>query len=252
MRTGIEKIIGHNVSDLEIGLAWAAIVVGAFVMILGLGLFVMWIRYSWIERNNTLNITGGELTQKIFQDHGLNPEIKSSFFYSKYWNHNARRNTYRLRPWTHDRRSLWTMMEASQQAYATTIRNTNKREFWLAFRLPQLVMWAGGLIGGGLIAYGIYGYEKAGTPSQNFWDTWFWMVMGTLILIIAMTYATCWRAWKLKKNVVPMISKVGFAEHELRIIQSIFNWAFLYAFANAILQTIRIALEIAQKINDKK
>lgn len=246
----MKHIFGESIGQVESILLIAAMIVGAFVFILGMGLFVMWIKYSWIERNNSLNYTGRDLTERMFHDNGINPEIKSSFFYSKYWNHNAKRNTYRLRPWTHDRRSIWTLMEAGQQAYATIIRNTKKKEFWLAFRMPQLIMWAGGLVGAGLIAYGWYAYENLAIGhSASFWNTWVWIALGFLVLLTSMTYATCWRAWQLRKHVVPMISNIGFAEHELRAIQSIFNWAFLYAFANAILQTIRIALEIAEKAN---
>ena len=231
-------------SSLEVGLIWTAIAVGAITFVLGIGLFVMWIKYSWIEKENSLNYSGKDLTEKIFSENNINVEIKRSLFYSKFWNHNKRKQTYRLRNWTYDRRSIWTMMEASQQAYATTIRETNKKQFWIAFRIPQLVMMFGGLLGVGLTAWGIHTIATEATSIKEGanWKTYSLIIIGMSVLFAASIYATCWRAWCLKKNVLPLIQNIGFNQHELKAIQRIFNWAFLYSIANAILQTINLAL----------
>ena len=233
-------------------LMWLALGLSLFVGILGIGLFVMWIKYSWMNQHNSMNYTGKDLTQKMFQKYGVNAEIKSSFFYSKYWNHNERRNTYKLRPWTHDRQSLWTMMEASQQAYATIIRKTNKRDFWAAFRLPQLVGWIGGLLGMALVVWAFYGLEKLDINSNGDWQFWVKVSLGFSVTFTAVAFSVVRRAYLLKKNVVPMIADMGFQESELRVIQQIFNWAYIYAWANAILQLIRMVMDIYMKTQERR
>lgn len=238
-------------SPIVQGLIWAAVVVGALTFILGIGLFVLWIKYSLIEKENSLDYTGRDLTEKIFEKSGISPTIKKSLFYSKYWNHNKRKNTYRLRPWTHNRRSIWTMMEASQQAYATTIRETNKKQFWIAFRVPQIVMMVGGLIGFALIMWTVHIVTSTVDEIHNAtsWKDWSMLIVGISIIGASSMYAICWRAWCLKKNVTPMISDLGFNAYELKAIQRIFNWAFVYSIANAILQTINVILSAMDRNN---
>lgn len=246
----LKESIFSMYSSFEKGLIWTALAIGIIVFILGFGLFVLWIRYSLVKRNNSLNYTGADVTGAIFNKTGINVEIKNSLFYSKYWNHNKKRGTYRLRPWTYSRKSIWTMMEASQQAYATTIRETDKAQFWIAFRLPQLVMSIGGLIGIALTFWGVWAITSNNVdPYSASWKTWSLIISGLSIIALSSIYATCWRAWCLKKNVVPLIKDLGFSEYELKAIQRIFNWAFLYSIANAILQTLRVILSIADSRN---
>ena len=231
----------------------AALVVAAITIVLGFGLFVMWIKYSLFKRNNSINATGGQLTQWIFNNNGINAEIRSSFFYSKYWNHNKRRNTYKLRPWTMGRKSIWTMMEAAQQAYVTVIRGKKKKTFWYAFRLPQIISFAGTFAGIGLIAWAITGLKESGHVidwSKVSWGIYLKISLGISVVMLASMYAQVWRAAVLKRNVVPMIKKSGLNESELKAIQRIFTWALLYAIANAILQSIRVIVEILSKKNN--
>ena len=242
-------------NDLTINaLIIAALVVGAITFILGIGLFVMWVKYSLFKRDNSINATGGQLTQWIFNKNNVDAQITSSFFYSKYWNHNKRRNTYKLRPWTHNRKSIWTMMEASQQAYATVIRQKKTKTFWYAFRLPQLISFAGTLVGIGLIAWGITALKESGHGSINWsnasWGIYVKISIGLSVIMLASMYSQVWRAALLKKHVIPLIKDSGLNDYELKAIQRIFTWALLYAVANAILQTIRVITEILSSRNN--
>lgn len=226
-----------------------AIIFGAAVFVVGMGLLIMWIKYSLIRRNNSANYTGRDLTEKLFAQNGQSHDIKSSFFYAKYWNHNKRRGTYKLRPWTHNRKSLWTMMEASQQAYATIIRESNPKTFWMAFRLPQIVSLAGALIGFGFIAWGIYGVGLTTDLIDWNWGTWFKVSLGFSIALLALMYASIYRAYVLKKNVPPMLEGSGLSQEEIKIIKRIFNWALAYAVLNSILQLIKIAIDAKNENN---
>ena len=222
-------------------------VVGLLTTVAGLGLFVMWIKYSWIKRSNSQNYTGADLTNVMFQNEGQNYEIRSSFFYLKFWNHNKRRNTYKLRPWTHDRRSVWTMMEASQQAYASIIREKHPKTFWTAFRLPRLVSMGGAIIGVGIMVWGIKAAVDLGSLENWNFEAWLKVSIGISVVLVSVAYATVYRAYVLKKNVVPLLEKTGLNQYELDSIQKIFNWALVYAIANAIWQTIRIVGEVLDK-----
>ena len=241
-------------TDLTINaLIIAALVVAVITFILGIGLFVMWIKYSWFKRENSINATGGQLTQWIFNNNNVDAKIQSSFFYSKYWNHNKRRGTYKLRPWTMNRRSIWTMMEASQQAYVTVIREKKKKTFWYAFRLPQLISFAGSLVGIGLMAWAITGLKESGHGinwSNASWGVYLKISLGLSIVMLASMYSQVWRATLLKKHVLPLIKNSGLNDYELKAIQRIFTWALLYAIANAILQSIRVVVELLSNRNN--
>lgn len=232
-----------------------AICAGVFVFLTGMGLFIMWIKYSWLERTNSAGYTGETITQDIFDNNDVSVEIKSSYFYAKYWNHNKRKNTYRLRGWTFRRSSIWTMMEASQQAYATVIREKKTKTFWGAFRLPKLISFGGSLIGFGIIAWVFYSAKETGLTniSTYSWDMWLKISLGLSIALLTMLYAMVYRAYTLKKNVVPMLRKsTKLSEDELIKIQRIFKWAFIYAIGQSLLQTLRVILEIFSESSSKK
>ena len=223
------------------------VIAGIMVFISTIGLFVMWIKYSWIKRNNSKDFTGEEITKKLFQENHINPKIKKSFFYVKYWNHKKKTNTYKLRPWTYSRKSIWTMMEASQQAYATIIRQTNKKTFWLVFRIPQIIAIGGLLIGSGIIFLGLETTKQVGTSIDINWKT----ILGISIVIFTIIFSLVWRSWLLRKNVPNLIKNCGLNKYELNAIKKIFTWFLVYAIAQAILQIIRIILRVAEMYNNK-
>ena len=227
----------------ETGLSIAAIVVGSIVFIASIGIFVCWIYYSWMRRENSMNYTGRDLTQKLFDNEGLNTTIKNSLFYAKFWNHNKRKDTYRLRPWTHNRRSIWTMMEASQQAYATIIREKKPSEFWIAFRLPRIIGFAGIIIGVALITWAIHAAGGFAEFNGGVGE-WIKISIGISVVAVTMAYTTIWRAYVLRKNVPPMLEQTGLNEYEINAIKKIFTWALVYSIAQAILQSIKLAMQV--------
>jgi len=240
MNTGIIAVLALTGLSLLIGLAYT----------------LHWIYYSWIKRNNSRGINGGDITQELFNKKGINASIKSSFFYIKYWNHNKRLDRHKLRPWTYHRRSVWTMMEASQQAYATIIRSSEPKTFWLAFRLPKLIQILGTIISFLILITTIFLWSKnnpngADDPNAPVWQLWLGISVAIGILFAITLWATVWRANILRKNVPPLLEGI-LNDHEIKVIKRIFWLAFLQAIIKSILETLKTILRMARLFSELK
>lgn len=218
------------------------------VLISSIGIIVLWIRFSWIKRTNSANYTGADLTQKMFDKANIDPQILNSFFYAKYWNHNKKKNTYRLRPWTYKRKSIWTMMEASQQAYATILRKNKPKSFWLAFRLPGFIRLVGLIISISMLAYVFINISTQDVTKFTISE---WFIIGTALLILILTFmlSEIWMIWILRRDVPKYLEGLGLNEYEIRCIKTIFTWRLVHAISKAILQIIQIILRIALNSN---
>ena len=241
------KLDGRTLTGSELTMAYVVFGFGALLLLLSLGIAIMWVYYSWIRRNNSKNYTGKEISEFIFKKAGMNPEIKSSFFYVKYWNLNKRKNTYRLRPWTMNRRSIWTMMEASQQAYASTIRETKGKTFWLIFRLPVILRVAGALVSALFIYLGLKTFD-GGISNMNT-KTWLLFSVAISVLLISYTIADVGKVYVLWKNIVPLLKDSGLDEKELKAINRIYFWRMVYAIVVVILEVIKLVVQLLNSKN---
>lgn len=236
----------HDLQPWLQTVVWIGVGFGGVLALSSIMYLFLWIKYSLIRSSNSLNVTGGQVTQEIFRRNGVSAEIRPRWFYVKYWNHNKRRNTYALRPWTNDRKSIWTMMEATQQAYATTIRETNKKAFYLAFRLPNIIGIVGSIVGTILIALVIW-------KSDSLKDAYKYtgIGLGISVMVVTQSISCVWKASKIRKNAVPLIKDLGFQPDELKQIQFIYNFFYFLAIVRAIYETIKLIIKIAQKVNEK-
>lgn len=240
------KIGNDTLTDSTAYVFIAICVLAGIVLLLSIGIAIMWIKYSLIERNNSKNWTGEDATKWIFNKTGMvNVEIKSSIFYMKYWNYNKRRGTYKLRPWTFNRRSIWTLMEAAQQAYASSIRATKGKTFWLLFRLPGIIR-AIGVIGGIALMY--LGLKD----STQDWSDWTLVAIGVIVIFISFLIAECGRLWVLWRNVPKLLKESGLTEAELKAINRIYFWRFVYSVAAVILEIVKLVLQIMSKYNNNQ
>jgi len=236
------QLNGKPLTGNEEIIAWVIVGLSALTALLGLGLFIMWIYYSWIRRNNSKNYTGADITEYMFKKTGTNVEVKSAWMYIKYWNYNKRAGTHKLRPWTYNRKSIWTMMEASQQAYATTIRATKGKQFWLIFRIPSIFRIIGLLAGAGLIYLGV----KDVTGLENLsLDNWVWIALGISAIFVGYVIADSGRVFVLWRNVVPLLKDSGLSDEELKAINRIFFWRLVYSLAIVIVELIKLVLKLA-------
>ncbi len=235
-----------NLTGKDLIIAYVILGIGIAVLLLSLGLFIMWIYYSWIRRGNSKGYTGEDITKYMFKTTKTKATVVSSFFYIKYWNFNKRKATHKLRPWTFKRKSLWTLMEASQQAYATTIRGTKGKQFWIIFRLPTLFKIIG-VIGAALTFY--FGMKGIESIDQATLTNWVWFSSAFAILLISYTFADAGKVFVLWKNVVPMLEDSGLTKMELKAINRIFFWRLVYSIVIVIVELAKTVFEVAQQAN---
>ncbi len=242
------KLNGKYLTSNEEIVFWIVIGISALLLLLSIGLFSMWIYYSWIKRNNSKNYTGEDITKFLFEKTGTNVEIKKSIFYAKYWNYNKRKGTHKLRPWTFSRRSVWTMMEASQQAYVTTIRKEKGKQFWWIFRLPFIFRLVGAIAGMALIYLG-----ASKETDFNKWDfqNWLWIISGISVIFIGYTIADAGRVYVFWKNVVPLLKDSGLSEKELKAINRIYFWRLVYSVVAVILEIIKLIIRLTEFSDNK-
>lgn len=239
--------IGDTTLDHEWAyVAIAVLALAGIVFLLSIGLLIMWIKYSWIDRHNSKNWTGADVADWILKKHGVNAEMQSSIWYAKYWNHNQRKGTFKLRPWTYSRQSIWTLMEASQQAYASAIRANKGATFWLLFRMPGILRAAGIILGAVFFYFGL----------RNVNDTnnidWAYIGIGVSVVFITYLIADCGRVWILWRNVPKLLKESGLQDWEVKAINRIYFWRLVYAIAVVILEIIKMILQIAIKANENK
>ncbi|NQZ29077.1 MAG: zinc metallopeptidase [Mycoplasmatales bacterium] len=236
---------------LLVSLIIMLIVVATIILIMSLVVFAIYIKTSWIERENSKNITGGELARKILDEEGMdNVKIKPSYFYIKYWNHSKRKNTFRLRPWTVNRRSIWTMTESAQQTIVSTWRKNNgrMRTAFTIFRIPTIINIASLVISIGLIIYIYLNFHSNGSFSINS-PKWRKTIV---IFIVGFTFAATLVAWAdvvklsiIKKHVIPILEKQGFTDNEIKLFKLIYTSRLFLIIAIAIYRTLELMTQIA-------
>lgn len=235
-----KNLKGMEYSDFG---AIALMVIGGLTLVCGIIALVFWIKYSWIRNTNSQNLNGAMVTKKILSNSSLaNAEIKKSIMYAKYWNHNKKKNTYRLRPWTHDRQSLWTIMEATSQAYASTVRTTKSKEFWWLFRLPSIIKIIAAIVGF-ITAYLML---NADTPTGLFVTA----VIG--IIGVPFLFANCGGLYVLMKNAMPLVESLGLTEEEVKIIKRIYVLRFVLTFIATILDLLRLAIQLSESKSSRR
>lgn len=196
-----------------------------------------WIKYSWVRKTNSQNLDGMMVTRKVLENSALaNVEIKKSMMYAKYWNHNKKKGTYRLRPWTHDRQSLWTIMEATSQAYASSVRENKSKEFWLLFRLPSIIRTVAILIA--LLA----GYLLLNSGASI--GIFVTAIIG--IVTIPFLIANCGAFYMLMENAMPLVRTLGLTDEEVKIIKKIYVIRFVFAVVATVLDLMRLAIQLSE------
>ncbi|TCG11097.1 zinc metallopeptidase [Mycoplasma todarodis] len=236
---------------LLMGLTIALLIAFAAVLIMSIVVFVVYVKTSWIERENSKNVTGGDLARTILNEEGMSDvEIKPSYFYAKYWNHSKRKKTFRLRPWTVNRRSIWTMTEAAQQTVVSTWRRKKGRmgTAFTIFRIPTILSVISVILSIGTLIYVYLKFRTGDGLAINSSEG----KKTIAILIIAFTVIATLTAWAdvmklsiIRKHVTPILQKQGFTEKEMRLFKLIYTSRLILAIAIALYNTIRLMLQIA-------
>ncbi len=232
------------------GITIAILVFAAIVFVLSMVVLAVYIKTSWIERNNSQDITGGELSRKILDEEGMKDvEIKPSIFYIKYWNHSKFRKTFRLRPWTVNRKSIWTMTEAAQQTVVSTWRRKKGRMgvAFSIFRIPTIINIVSVFLSIFAIAYMITKFKSGGSMDLNSSEgkraiTIIVVTFGIIALLIS--WSDVLKLSIIRKHVTPILLKQGFNEKEMRAFKLIYTSRLVLSIAVAIYNTLRVILQI--------
>ncbi|CAM9096711.1 zinc metallopeptidase [Mycoplasma marinum] len=222
-----------------------------FMFIMQIVVLITYIKTSWIDRRNSKNMTGGDLARKILdQEEMQDTRIVSSFFYVKYWNHSRFRKTFKLRPWTVNRSSLWTMTEAAQQTVVSTWRKKKGRMGmnFTIFRIPTILSIISVLLSILVIAYSFLTLREdaSGNISHSR------IIKTATIIIITFLFIGMLVSWAdvvkmkiIRKHVLPILEKQGFTQEEIKKFNIIYTSRLLLAIATAIYNTILLILKIS-------
>ncbi|NQZ65854.1 MAG: zinc metallopeptidase [Mycoplasmatales bacterium] len=232
--------------------AWTTFAFLILALIIFILLITTWIYYSWIRKNNSKGYTGKEITEEISKKANINMEIKNSWFYVKYWNYNKRKNMYRLRPWTYSRNSIWTIMEATQQVYVTTIKLKKKKEIWLVFWIPVILRVTGYIFAVIFLFIGIKDFKELEKENSNWLDNikWLWIGIAMLTIFSFHTIADILRIIVIRKNVLSILKEMKFTNEEISSINKIYICRLIYSITAFFLEINKLIIKIILKIWD--
>ncbi len=235
-------------------------IVGLVMMVTAIVYFIYWIKHSWIHRGNSHNYTGSDFSVKTMRAFGVkkNIEVRSRYFFGgyKFWNYSKARKALTLKPWTARRRSLWTLNEASENAYyATLVEKSAKRRLLYKFSasLSGLLICLVFILGI-MIMIPIFQNTNASTFQVN-GVIWVLNIIYTAVILIAIWISVLWYI-EIVKVMKPFLKKCvkngELTEQEATIIRRIQKIRLFYAIVVAIYNAIQLAIRIMQKYQENK
>ncbi|CAM9100346.1 hypothetical protein [Mycoplasma todarodis] len=226
--------------------AWTiAQVILILALIISIAFILMWIYNSKIKRKNSKDYTGKDITNYIFDKRGVEVNYKESYLYVKFWNYYKKKKLYRIRPWTASRKSLWTLMDASQQAYVTTaIERNEKKQLWGIFWAPLIIVIVGYVLCGVFLvadAKTLKNYETL--KGVN----WTWMSLAIASVIFSHSIADFTRIVTVWRKVMPLLKETGLTKRELITINVIFFLRSLLSIISYFLTVKKIFVKLSLK-----
>ncbi|WP_425381440.1 hypothetical protein [Spiroplasma endosymbiont of Polydrusus pterygomalis] len=247
-------------------LASLAAIVGMILFIVTMIWFVTWIKYSLFQRENSANLTGGELSQKYLKTYGINAKrikfkgfgnvnsitVESKFFYLRPYLFNNGNFTLRLLPWTYHRRSIYTLAMAMESTWAVSSSNSSRfNTFWWDFSRKIILFFI-------LIPF-IFAILFAISPN-NSWITLsangantfsiVLSVLGSILLIIFSLMQMVFYAKSRKEICQHLVGILN--EKEIRAIGWIFQIKFIYYLIRMIYEILQFILRIVMYIQQNK
>lgn len=249
------------------------IVLGSLVAVVGIILFlvtmiwfVTWIKYSWFTRENSANLTGGELSKSYLQTYGINAQrikfkgfgnvnsitVEPKFFYLRPYLINNGHFTLRLLPWTYERRSLYTLAMAMESTWAVSSANSSRfNTFWWDFSRKITLFFI--LIPFGLaVLFALSPSNAWITLSESSANTFSIVlsILGSILLIIFSSMQMIFYAKSRKeicKNLIGILN-----EKEIRAINWIFQIKFIYYLIRMIYEILQLIFRIVMYIQSEK
>ncbi len=230
--------------------AKVALIISQVFFVLALIIFIsfilMWIYNSKINKKNSKDFTGKTITEYIFDKRGVEVNYKENYLYVKFWNYYKKKKIHKLRPWTASRKSIWSIMDASQQAYVTTVvEKKEKKNMWNIYWTPLIIV--------------IFGYVLCGvflvvdTKTFKNFDSlkgvnWLWLGLAISSIIFTHTIADFIRIITIWKNTMPLLKDSGLTEKELKRINVIFFLRSLLSIISYFLTVKKIFVKLALKV----
>ncbi len=221
-------------------------VVLILALIISIAFILMWIYNSKIKRGNSKDFTGKSLTKHIFDKREVEVVYKESYLYVKFWNYYKKKKVHRLRPWTASRKSVWTLMDASQQAYVTTVIERNeKKQLWGIFWAPLITVIVGYVLCGVFLVVDAKTLKNYQTLKGV---NWTWMGLAIASVIVSHAIADFTRIVTVWRKVMPLLKETGLNDNELKRINVIFFLRSLLSIISYFLTIKKIFVKLALKL----
>lgn len=264
--SAIEPSNPQTWSTSLIVLAVLLAIVGVILLIVTIIWFVTWIKYSCFHRENSANLTGGELSQKYLKTYGINAKrikfkgfgninsiiVEPKFFYLRPYLFNNGNFTLRLLPWTYYRRSIYTLAIAMESTWAVSSSNSSRfNTFWWDFSRKIILFFI-------LIPF-ILAILFAISPA-NSWITLsasgantlsiILSILGSILLIVFSTMQMIFYANSRKEicqNLVGILNA-----KEIRAISWIFQIKFIYYLIRMVYEILQFIFRIVMYIQQSE
>lgn len=232
--------------------------VGVILFVVTMIWFITWIKYSWFHRENSANLTGGDLAKTYIQKYGINaPRIKfkgfgnlnsvtvePKFFYLRPYLINNGHFTLRLLPWTYQRRSIYSLAMAMESSWAvSSVKSSRFNTFWWDFsRKLTLFFILVPIVLALLFALSPnYAWITLSSGSANVLSI-ILSILGSIFLIV---YASMQLLFYAKSRKEICSNLVGILnEKEIRAIGWIFQIKFVYYLIRIIYEVLQFILRI--------
>lgn len=249
------------------------IVLASLVTIVGVILFVVtmiwfftWIKYSWFHRENSANLTGGELSQKYLKTYGINAKrikfkgfsnvnsitVEPRFFYLRPYLFSNGNFTLRLLPWTYHRRSIYTLATAMESTWAVSSSNSSRfNTFWWDFSRKITLFFI--LIPFALAILFALSYANSlinlSAESDNIISIVL-LILGSILLILFSSIQMIFYV-KSRKEICQNLVNI-LNEKEIRAIRWIFQIKFIYYLIRMIYEILQLILRILMYIQQNE
>ncbi|MBE4704076.1 hypothetical protein [Spiroplasma platyhelix] len=261
----------NNPQTWSTGLIVFASVVGVVGLILSLVTiiwFITWIKYSWFQRDNSANLTGGQLSQMYLERYGVNAKrikfrgtgdgsinrvnVESRYFYLNPYLIRQNTLTLRLLPWTYHRSSIYSLAMAMESTWSiSSSKSTRFNSFWWDFsRKISLIFVLLPLVFAAIFALAPYLNWSGFISGNSNVIVIIFSIFGALFLILYSLSQLVFYS-KSRKEITENLKGI-LLPNEIRAIGWIFQVKFIYYLVRTIYEVLRFILQIIILIQSEK
>ena len=235
-------------------------ILALLLSILGMFQFFLYIKYSWINRNNSLNLTGADYAQDVVLPQNLKSDIKvkKSIFRWRFVHFNSRTRTMKTGMFVSRRRSLWSIADGAAQSYAADVMDKESRgektnvKAWvykIQAPLPMILISIMNTFAISLMIYGVISYSETGSL---FALVFMLMgIIGFMILSLVYTYAV-WKGYQSISQNSDIILGNQLTNKETKDIKFLWKVTALIALITLILEIIVRILQVIELASKNK